>query len=706
MAHGNLKLTMVNGALTPYDSKDGNVYTVCTMGGEQGPFTITANTITGMVFNGWMVAHDSSGVPYEIADATSSTTTISVTPPEQGTGRLQVTATYVEETKYLTLAGLDTYTGLMKGYVEDRVKTITDNEVTLVDLDPQLYIIGAESTDLYYDGAEGEVYITLPRGTLLNVTKATVTLPDTTEVEKTFFTVSTHQGEDTANPDYMQFIVTGSSTSEEGMIKWYDLDNMGSGPIVVPPEYGNLVEIVIYNPPDKTTYQEGESLNTEGLVVLAEFDSGHRVDVTKNCHVYIDDPLMVSDTSVDVSYEYNNVRYDTYFSIRVFGVHPQIPNNVVGLYHLDGNYINSITGVDDTAGFRSDYYVGEWAIGKFKKGLINVNSQPTYNAIYPNVRFKSWGKTANEWANASTFTISWWAKYAYQKVVSQQSYKDTPALLFTFAAANNDTNTGYVAKQGTNNNYDNCHVTIFGYNYNQKKFGISHNGNKNFVYPESMPTGFSLSAWHHYAIVIEGNDIKVFLDGVRIIETNLWIPSDTTVVYPTLTMHGNGNTTEYYQSLLGGYLDEVMIANDTIYYDDFEPPTNSFGEDKLLSELKVAKLPDKIIYSPGEQFDLTGAVIEAYYTDGTYRDVTQYAEIVTEPTITVTTEFIELSYTEENITKTVFINTTALEDGEIEVRNVATGVTKQSIKSILYSDTDIQAGVTDLEDGQLYLVYE
>lgn len=704
MDHGDVNIIMNNGTLTPYDSKVGNAYTVCTMGGEQGPFTITANTITGMVFDRWMVAHDPSGVPYEIADATSSTTTISITPPEQGTGQLQIAATYIEETKYLTLAGLDTYTGLMKGYVNKKVKTITDSEVTLVDLEPQPYLVGVESTDLYYDGEEGEAYITLPEGTLLNVTKATVTLPDTTEVEKTFFTVSTHQGEDTANPDYMQFIVTGSSTSEEGMIKWYDLDNMGSGPIVIPPEYGNLVEIVIYNPPDKTTYQEGESLNTEGLVVLAEFDSGHRVDVTKNCHIYVDDPLMVSDTSVDVSYEYNEVRYDTYFSIRVFGVHPQIPNNVVGLYHLDGNYINSITGVDDTAGFRSSYYIGEWAIGKFKKGLINVYSSGNVgDCAAPNIRFKSWGKTANEWANASTFTISWWAKYAYQKVASgSDQYKDTPMILFTFAAANNDTN-NYPYQ--TNTTYYNCHATIFGYNYKQSTFGISHNNGRNFVYA-TMPTGFSLSTWHHYAIVIEGNDIKFFLDGVRLIETNLWIPSDTTVVYPTLAMHGNATSTDSYRNLLGGYIDEIMIANDTIYYDDFEPPTNSFGEDKLLSELKVVKLPDKIIYSPGEQFDLTGAIVEAYYTDGTYRDVTQYAEIVTEPTITVTTEFIELSYTEENITKTVFINTTALEDGEIEVRNVATGVTKQSIKSILYSDTDIQAGVTDLEDGQLYLVYE
>ena len=706
MAHGNLELTMASGTLTPYDSKNGNVYTVCTMGGEQGPFTITANTITGMRFDRWVMSENPGVISYEIADETSSTTTISIIALDDGTGTATLTATYVEETKYLTLAGLDTYTGLMKGYVNKKVKTITDSEVTLVDLEPQPYLVGVESTDLYYDGEEGEAYITLPEGTLLNVTKATVTLPDTTEVEKTFFTVSTHQGEDTANPDYMQFIVTGSSTSEEGMIKWYDLDNMGSGPIVIPPEYGNLVEIVIYNPPDKTSYQEGESLNTEGLVVLAEFDSGHRVDVTKNCHVYIDDPLMVSDTSVDVSYEYNNVRYDTYFSIRVFGVHPQIPNNVVGLYHLDGNYVNSITGTDDTGGFRSSsYYTPEWAIGKFKKGLINVKSDAISNCVYPNIRFALWGRTANEWVNASTFTISWWAKYAYQKFSSTDDYKNTPVLLFTFAAANNDSNYSNTPLQYMNY-YRNTHVTVLGYNFKQSKFGISHNSGRNFVYPDSMPAGFSLSAWHHYAIVIEGNNIKFFLDGKRLIETTLWIPSDTTVVYPTLTMHGNANNSDSYYNLLGGYLDEVMIANDTIYYDDFEPPTNSFGEDKLLSELKVVKLPDKIIYSPGEQFDLTGAVVEAYYTDGTYRDVTQYAEIVTEPTITVTTEFIELSYTEENITKTVFINTTALEDGDIEVRNVATGVTKQSIKSILYSDTDIQAGVTDLEDGQLYLVYE
>lgn len=46
---------------------------------------------------------------------------------------------------------------------------------------------------------------------------------------------------------------------------------------------------------------------------------------------------------------------------------------------------------------------------------------------------------------------------------------------------------------------------------------------------------------------------------------------------------------------------------------------------KEIVEIGFSSLPDKLIYSRGEELDLTGMVITAYYSDGTYEDITEYA---------------------------------------------------------------------------------
>jgi len=72
----------------------------------------------------------------------------------------------------------------------------------------------------------------------------------------------------------------------------------------------------------------------------------------------------------------------------------------------------------------------------------------------------------------------------------------------------------------------------------------------------------------------------------------------------------------------------------------------------LLDEIEVTKTPKKTEYMEGEVFDAKGMQITAKYSDGTEKDVTESIVYRKEPLKTTDKE-IEISYTENGVTKTV-----------------------------------------------------
>lgn len=65
---------------------------------------------------------------------------------------------------------------------------------------------------------------------------------------------------------------------------------------------------------------------------------------------------------------------------------------------------------------------------------------------------------------------------------------------------------------------------------------------------------------------------------------------------------------------------------------------------------KIAKAPDKTKYKVGENFDKTGMVVKAIYSDGNSKEVTDYICMPEEQLEKETTE-ITIIYTEDTITK-------------------------------------------------------
>lgn len=76
--------------------------------------------------------------------------------------------------------------------------------------------------------------------------------------------------------------------------------------------------------------------------------------------------------------------------------------------------------------------------------------------------------------------------------------------------------------------------------------------------------------------------------------------------------------------------------------------------DKRLDRIELTTNPTKTKYIKGENFDPTGMVITAYYTDGTHQTVTNY-ELIDNVNLQTNQSVVRLSYTEDLITRTIAI---------------------------------------------------
>ena len=88
--------------------------------------------------------------------------------------------------------------------------------------------------------------------------------------------------------------------------------------------------------------------------------------------------------------------------------------------------------------------------------------------------------------------------------------------------------------------------------------------------------------------------------------------------------------------------------------------------------MEIASQPDKIVYNDGESFDPTGLVVKAVYSDESKKDVTDYTLSIAKDTVLTTADKkVTVSYTEDEITKTVDFNITVnkvLKSIEIETQ--------------------------------------
>ena len=84
----------------------------------------------------------------------------------------------------------------------------------------------------------------------------------------------------------------------------------------------------------------------------------------------------------------------------------------------------------------------------------------------------------------------------------------------------------------------------------------------------------------------------------------------------------------------------------------------------VLTEIKITKKPDKLVYTVGEKFDKQGMEISAEYSNGTSKNITNYTYSPSE-SLNINDNKIVISYAEEGISRNVEL--------EIQVNNIQEG---------------------------------
>lgn len=120
--------------------------------------------------------------------------------------------------------------------------------------------------------------------------------------------------------------------------------------------------------------------------------------------------------------------------------------------------------------------------------------------------------------------------------------------------------------------------------------------------------------------------------------------------------------------------------------------------DKRLDRIELTTNPTKTKYIKGENFDPTGMVITAYYTDGTHQTVTNY-ELIDNVNLQTNQNVVRLSYTEDLITRTIAIPIRVTNDLiQLEIITPPTKTTYVAGEDFDASNMVVQA---TFEDGSL-----
>lgn len=120
--------------------------------------------------------------------------------------------------------------------------------------------------------------------------------------------------------------------------------------------------------------------------------------------------------------------------------------------------------------------------------------------------------------------------------------------------------------------------------------------------------------------------------------------------------------------------------------------------DKRLDRIELTTNPTKTKYIKGENFDPTGMVITAYYTDGTHQTITNY-ELIDNVNLQTNQSVVRLSYTEDLITRTIAIPIRVTNDLiKLEIITPPTKTTYVAGEDFDASNMVVQA---TFEDGSL-----
>ena len=135
-------------------------------------------------------------------------------------------------------------------------------------------------------------------------------------------------------------------------------------------------------------------------------------------------------------------------------------------------------------------------------------------------------------------------------------------------------------------------------------------------------------------------------DDERVLKTHPddpFLPGHTYQVSVELIAQDGYTFTESTAAVLNGETTEAMLQGDILRV------SYTFAPLPILTSIEIITPPDKTEYEVGESFDPTGMVVRAAYSDGSYKEVTNYA-VPVEP-LTEADESVGVIYIEGGITQ-------------------------------------------------------
>ena len=401
--------------------------------------------------------------------------------------------------------------------------------------------------------------------------------------------------------------------------------------VTVGTEVKRLAAIAVTNGPAKTVYTEGESFDSAGMTVTANYSDGTKKPVT-GYTVTPSGALTVNDRSVTVTYTEGGITKTAVQEITV---------NAAAVYYKITFHANggSVTPAAGTTG---------------RDGKLKSLPIPTRSGNY---RFDGWFSAENGGTQVTTDTVFKKDSTIYAH------WSDTGGIILdSIAVTTGPAKTVYTEGES----FDSTGMTVTA-NYKD--------GSKKPV------TGYTVTP--SGALTVNDRSVTVTYTEGGITKTAVQkITVNAAAVYYKITFHANGGSVTPAAGTTGrdGKLKSLpiptrsgnyrfdgwfsaenggtQVTTDTVFKEDstiYAHWSDTGGI--VLDSIAVTAGPAKTVYTEGESFDSTGMTVTANYKDGSKIPVTGYT-VTPSGALTVNDSSVTVTYTEGGITRTAVLEIT------------------------------------------------
>ena len=401
--------------------------------------------------------------------------------------------------------------------------------------------------------------------------------------------------------------------------------------VTVGTEVKRLAAIAVTNGPVKTVYTEGESFDSTGMTVTANYSDGSKKPVT-GYTVTPSGALTVNDSSVTVTYTEGDITKTAVqkITVKAAAVYYKIT------FHANGG---SVTPAAGTTG---------------KDGKLKSLPIPTRSGNY---RFDGWFSEENGGTQITTDTVFKEDSTIYAH------WSDTGGIVLdSIAVTTGPAKTIYTEGESfdstgmtvTANYKDGSKIPVTGYTVTPSGALNVNDSSVTVTYTEGGITRTAVleitvkAAAVYYKITFQANGGSVTP------ATGTTGKDGKLKSLPIPTRSGNYRFDGWFSEENGG----TQITTDTVFKEDstiYAHWSDTGGI--VLDSIAVTTGPAKTIYTEGESFDSTGMTVTANYKDGSKIPVTGYT-VTPSGALNVNDSSVTVTYTEGGITRTAVLEIT------------------------------------------------